>query len=103
MKDYRSTHMVSYEEPDEISWTSIDCLPFLKGTEWNQTALNYVHALQPSSIRVTEGGIKLDSRCWRVTVYVTKDNIIESISQEVEVGCVGFEDASEMNFKINKN
>ena len=97
MKDYRSTHLVKYEEPKSISYTSIECLTFLKGKEWNQGALNYIHALRPSSIRVTDGGMKMDARCWRVTVLVTDDNKIKEITQEVEVGCIGFDNGYDMD------
>lgn len=97
MKDYRSTHLVKYEEPKSVSYTSIECLQFLKGSLWNQGTLNYVHALRPSSIRVTEGCMKMDSRIWRVTVIINKDGIIKKISQEVEVGCIGFKNASDMD------
>lgn len=100
MKDYYTNHLIEYERPNSISWTSIEVLPFLKGREWDQVALNFVHSLRPSSIRVTDGWMTLDSRSWRVTVVVDDNNIIQSIEQEVEVGCEGFENASEMKLSL---
>ena len=85
-KDYYSTHMVLYEEPSEYSYLCLDVLPFLKGMLWDDLALAYVHSLRPSSIRVTDGCIKCDSRVWRVTVFVDENNIITNIEQEVKVG-----------------
>lgn len=83
---YYTTHLETFEPFNCRSWKSINVLAFLNGKPWDDLALGYVHALRPSSIRVTEGIIKLDARVWRVTVYIDKDNIIETIEQEVEVG-----------------
>lgn len=83
---YYSTHLVEYKQPVHCGWGSIKVLEFLNGKPWDNIALAYVHSLRPSSIRVTKGSITLDSRIWRVTVFVDDDNIIESVSQEVEVG-----------------
>lgn len=85
-KDYYSTHLVIYEPPQRTGYTSIQILSFLNGKPWDELALAYIHAVRPSSIRVTKGGITLDSRTWRVTVIVDEENIIKEITQEVEVG-----------------
>jgi hypothetical protein len=84
--DYYSDHMVEYKQPESYGWSSIKVLEFLNGKPWDNVALAYVHSLRPSSIRVTTGCITLDSRIWRVTVFVDDDNIIKYITQEVEVG-----------------
>jgi len=84
--DFITHHMVPY--PDmvrAIGWTSIEVLSFLKGRKWDEVALGYVHALRPSSIRVTEGLCTMDARSWRVTVYIYPDKQIKKIEQEVEV------------------
>ncbi len=86
MKDYHSSHMVEYEKPNSIGYICIEVLLFLKGKKWDEIALAYVHALRPSSIRVTNGEIKTDSRVWRVTVCVNDKDVIDKIEQEVEVG-----------------
>ncbi len=86
-KDYYSTHMVSYEEPDSLGFMVLEVLPMLKGMKWDDEALAIVHSLRPSCIRVTDGRTKCDARTWRVTVYVDEENIIHYIEQEVEVGC----------------
>jgi hypothetical protein len=85
-KDYYSTHMVKYDEPTCTGSLSIKVLEFLKGKPWNDVALGFVHSLRPTSIRVTDGTIKLDARPWRVTVTVDEKDIIQEITQEVVVG-----------------
>lgn len=85
-EDYMTHHMVSYKAPNRVSYYSVDVLDFLNGSPWNEVALGYVHSLRPSSIRVTTGRATADARTWRVTVYVNDDNIIQGITQEVEVG-----------------
>lgn len=84
--EYYDTHMVPFRKFNSIGWKSIKVLEFLNDKQWDDVALAYVHALRPSSIRVTEGTTKLDARVWRVTVYINEDNTIRYISQEVEVG-----------------
>ena len=82
---------VSYEPPDIRSYTSLTVLPQLNGRPWDQFALNMIHSLRPSSIRVNigGGGIANASR-WRVTVALEEDDrTIREITQEVEVACVG--------------
>jgi len=86
MKDYHSTHAVTYERPASVSFTVIDVLPFLRGRKWDDKALAFVHTLRPSYIRVTTGEEKCDARTWRVTVHVDNADVIQSIHQEVEVG-----------------
>jgi len=89
---YRTRHVVHYEEPDDIGHDCIEVLPFLVGRPWDQCALNYVHSVQPSGIRVADPntGITLDAQPWRVTVHLGNDyRTIIRIMQEVEVGCVG--------------
>ncbi len=87
---YRSSHYVAYNKPDSTSFQSLKVLQELWGRPWDQCALNFVHALRPSGIRVTRGEIKLDARTWRVTVYLEDDDrTILRIEQEVAVGCVG--------------
>ena len=88
MKDYRLSHAVLYEEPARVGFTVIDVLPFLVGRKWDEHALAFVHTIRPSAIRVTDGAEKSDAYCWRVTVSVDKDAIIQSIVQEVVVGLV---------------
>lgn len=88
-KDYENGNGAPYEPIDHRSFLSIRVLEFLNGRPWDDLALNLVHSLRPSSIRVTTGEVKCDARTWRVTVYVSKDNIIQKIRQEVEVGLLG--------------
>lgn len=81
-------HMLEYSPKifDATSFTTIECLSFLKGRPWDAVALGYIHGLRPTSIRVTTGLQTLDARVGRVTVRVNKDHIIEHISQEIQVG-----------------
>jgi len=67
---YLSHHGMPYVKPDSISHTSIKVLQFLYGLPWNNLALNYVHSLRPSCIRVTEDCVTCDAYNWRVTVYI---------------------------------
>jgi hypothetical protein len=89
VKDYHSKHAVTYVEPENTGFTSIEVLHFLKGRKWDEIALGYVHAVRPSSIRVTTGVQTLDAYSWRVTVFVDENDTIERITQEVEVGLYG--------------
>jgi len=98
--EYRSDHMVDFIEPIENSSTTIDVLQHIWGKKWGITALNYLYALRPSSVRVTRGEIKADARTWRVTVYVDDEDIIQKIEQEVAVGCVGYPSAYAMDLGI---
>lgn len=89
---YRTHHVVHYEDPDEISYDSIEVLGFLVGRPWDQFALNYVHSVRPSGIRVIRpmGTETCDAQTWRVTVYLADDDrTTREIRQEVGVGCVG--------------
>lgn len=90
---FRVYHHVLYEPPSHRGYMSVDVLPQLIGTPWNAAALNLVHSLRPSALRVVDtkrGGITLDSRTWRVTVYLGPDDrTIRRIEQEVEVGLRG--------------
>lgn len=88
---YRTSHGVPYQKPNGwVSWTSIPVLEQLKGKPWNNMALNMVHALRPSTIRVTKDCLTADSSVWRVTVALEEDNkTIKEITQEVEIACNG--------------
>ena len=67
------------------------CLPVLQqvwGRKLDEAVMAYVHSLRPSAVRITEGGVFLDSFRWRVTIYVTKVKrsfYVRRIEQEVEV------------------
>ena len=84
---YRSVYGVEWEE-SSAGYLTIPVLEFLWGEPWNNLALDFVHTLRPSSVRVSNTGWwSVDSRCWRVTVALKRDNkTIERIEQEVEVG-----------------
>ena len=89
---YRSNHMIPYDPPLSTGYTGLEVLQQLWGRPWDQYALNMVHALRPSCIRVVENrqGQKADASTWRVTVRLENDNrTIQSISQEVEVATIG--------------
>ena len=82
---------VLYTQNQSHGYTSLDVLPFLVGRPWDQCALNFVHSLRPSALRVVTQGTTLDSVPWRVTVYLDPKGgrTIKNISQEVQVGIVG--------------
>lgn len=78
------------KEPVSTGYTVIPVLEFLNGKPWDNMALNYVHGLRPSALRVTTGEITCDSHIYRVTVYVGEDKrTIKRIEQEVRVGLHG--------------
>jgi len=80
------------QEPKSTSYAVIKVLPVLTGKVFDMKALDLIHSLRPSILRVTSGEIKCDSRLWRVTITVDNSNVIKDIVQEVEVGCdSGFE------------
>lgn len=86
----------NYKAPTRWSYTSIPVLQELWGRPWDDRALDFVHALRPSGIRISGGAIQNNAQNWRVTVYVKADGkTIDRISQEVEVGTRSFENGHE--------
>lgn len=86
MKDYHSAQGVTYEPvSDARGFTLIPVLDFLKGRKWDEIALAYVGALNPKCIRVTRGECTCDAMSERVTVFVDKQDIIQSIDMSVTV------------------
>jgi phage tail protein X len=83
---YRTRHMRSYVQPDQVGYMALPVLPQLIGRKWDAVALGLVHALRPSAVRVTRDEETTDAVCWRVTVRVGGAGRIEEIYQEVEVG-----------------
>ena len=83
---YRTNHVKSYVKPIHMGFSDVPVLEFLKGRKWDKIALAYVHSLRPSGIRVITNWMTADAYSWRVTVVVDSDDIIQKISQEVEVG-----------------
>lgn len=68
-------------------YTNIQVLPELTGKPWCAITQSYMHGLRPSNVRVVQqhGEIKSNAILWRVTVYLTDNERIERIEQEVEV------------------
>lgn len=93
-----SNGCANYEEPTKYSFTSIDVLPGLIGRLWDDKAVDIIHALRPSGIRLVGwplATIRNNSQQWRVTVYIGEDGTIQKIKQEVIVGCRQFENGHE--------
>ena len=98
---YDSRHGVNYIKPQTRGWLTIPVLEFLNGRLWDNMALNVVHSLRPSCIRVTTGEITSNFCTWRVTIYLEQDQrIIRRIEQEVEVGTYGIRNGSDVNYYI---
>jgi hypothetical protein len=77
-----------YRSVTAHGYTSIQVMPELTGLVWDSFTFNWVAGiLRPSAIRVVDSVVDLDSRLWRVTVFVDSyDNMrILRIAQEVEV------------------
>jgi len=79
---------MDYQAPERTGYCSIPVLEFLQGDCWDDRVLDFIHALRPSTIRVVpyQALQNDDARIWRVTVNLTKANLIGRIMQEVEVG-----------------
>lgn len=71
--------------PSHTGLTSITVLEFLNGLPLDKVAEGYLHALRPSTVRVSTGEVTCDCRPWRVTVLVDRAGKIQQITQEVEV------------------
>lgn len=68
-------------------FSTMTVLPQLTGQPFDHLALAWIHALRPSSLRVSRDGcVCTDARCNRVTVFLDTQGKIERIEQEVEVG-----------------
>ena len=85
-EQYKTKCIKPYVKPSHIGFSDTPVLEFLKGRKWDKIALGYVHSLRPSGIRVIMNWMTADAHSWRVTVVVDSDDIIQKISQEVEVG-----------------
>lgn len=68
-----------------VGFLSIEVLAFLNGQPWDDVARAYIHALRASEVRISTGALKSDAKLWRVTVMLAPGEIIEEITQEVEV------------------
>ena len=90
-----------YEPPDTTSTAHLPVLQFLIGRPWDDDALNVVHSLRPSRIRVVVGGEeKTDSYPWRVHVYLDDQHRIVDVVQQVEVGCVGRKNGNDVMYYV---
>lgn len=83
-KDYENSKLIA------TGWALIRVLPELTGLPWDEFALNYVHVLRPSKIRVSGGksksrGFTCDAHTWRVSIVLDDNDIIKYIDQEVEI------------------
>jgi hypothetical protein len=86
-QDYERGNGAVFREFNSRGYLSLKVLPFLDGCAWDEIALGFIHSLRPSFVRVIRNGCThMDSWCWRVTVYLDSAGLIESVSQEVEVG-----------------
>jgi len=83
---YMGARGIDYEPPKSTGVAVIDVLEFLWGGPWSESALDFIHALRPSMVRVTPGEVTSDGVMWRVTVYVNDGGYIKQIEQEVEIG-----------------
>lgn len=105
MTDYKSRSGVPYEAPMRMGYTSLDILHFLWGQPWDELALNFVHSIHPSFIRVipNNGEETTDARHGRVTIYLCEDGQrIEHVEQECEVGLTGFLNGHELMLEARR-
>ena len=100
---FRCSHGVDVNKPDTIAYHVVPQLQFLWGQPWNNLALDFVMALRPSAIRVTDGCVTADCYHWRVTVYLEKDKrTIKHIDQECQVGTIGAECGHDLYLKFEQ-
>lgn len=101
MEKYYSVSGSKIEDPKEISYTEIEILNFLKGQKLSQGILNYIYAVNPSFLRIVKSCRPgtLNHHDQRVTIWLDVNHIVKKITQEVVVGCEGYEDAHEMDIK----
>lgn len=74
-----------YDEFDHSSYITVPICHWLIETPWNDEALAYVWAFQPTCIRVTTGRVTLDAWHGRVTVVVDDHDIIQYVEMEVHI------------------
>lgn len=88
--DYRGACGKKYTPSPWGCYISIPVLHFLWGKPWDDFALRFVRAVNPSSIRATYGEETTDARIGCVTVLINpeSDKILD-IWQEVEVDGIG--------------
>lgn len=103
--DFLSELGVEYRKPTRSGYATFPVLQFLEGRPWDQLALNAVHSLRPSQIRVTDGMVKDNAVTWRVTVFVnrTADGgkaTIRRVEQEVEVCLYGCEHGADLSIRL---
>lgn len=86
-RPYLGGHGHPYEPPRSSvrGRTDIAVLTCLWGLPFNNLAMAYIHALQPTAIRASFGEVTCDGWPGRVTVMLNADRTIERIEQEVEV------------------
>ena len=93
-KEYADGVGMVYETPKVVSEWILPVLPFLSGHPWNDVALEFVHTVRPSHVRViaeeelvktTYEDYRETVPLWGVTVLINEFNIIVLISQCCEV------------------
>lgn len=99
--NYRTGWQAQYHSPSHCGYTIIKVLEFLEGRKLSEQVLDFIHALRPSCIRITEGYTTCDAMLWRVTIYVDKDDIVRSIQQEVEVGLRSAKNGHELSQSLS--
>ena len=98
---YRHRQGKKFEGTGRQSFCVVEMLPFLKGLPLNDLTWNWITALRPSWVRVSDDGeVTCDAQNWRVTVYLNgKTKLIDKIEQEVSVGCVGVHHGHDLSLK----
>jgi len=97
---YKTNH--TFEEKKSWSGGTILVLQVLWGQPWNNLALNYIHALRPSALRVCTDGTTCDYQPWRVTVWLEDDErTISLIEQEVELATDGAIDGHDLSLQLS--
>lgn len=83
---YLGSQGKQYIGPSTLRYGDVSILPDLIGRRWDDDALKLCHSARPSMIRVTSGEETTDAILWRITVRINEKGVIESVTQEAEVG-----------------
>lgn len=99
---FRKHHDPQLCKSSGYSFSTMRVLEFLNGLPWDDLALTYVMALNPTRIRVTTGYITLDAVPNRITVYLEKDDVtISDIEMEISVMTSPLiQNGSELSYKL---
>lgn len=90
IRPYEEGNGKPYERPRHFfgkstGFLSTKILPELSGVPFSNVVLAYCHGFHPSAIRVSRGEVCCDALGGRITIYLTEDDKVDRIVQEISV------------------